>query len=91
MENCSYFFMFMGYIFTASLLIFIFLLLPLWYIGRNNAEKRKTGDGANDYLDTGYNPTDECNEKYDNVECIYFFCAETEEKALINWAKPETF
>jgi len=35
------FFMFMGYIFTASLLIFIFVLLPLWYIGRNNADKRK--------------------------------------------------
>ena len=35
------FFMFMGYIFTATLLIFIFVLLPLWYIGKTNAEKRR--------------------------------------------------
>ncbi len=64
--------MFMGYIFTASLIIFIFVVIPIWYIGRYNAGKRK-----------------KYNERYDNLECLYFFDAETEEKALINWAKPK--
>ena len=68
------FFIFMGYIFTGSLIIFIFFLLPLWYIGRYNADKRNN-----------------CNKKYDDLECLYFFDAETEEKAFLNWAKPEEF
>ena len=66
--------MFLGYIFLASVLLFIFVGLPLWCIGKYNADKRK-----------------QCNKKYDNLECLYYFDAETEEKALINWAEPEAF
>ena len=33
--------MFLGYILLGSMLLFIFVLLPLWYIGKTNAENRK--------------------------------------------------
>ena len=33
--------MFLGYIFLGSVLLFIFVGLPLWYIGKYNAEMRK--------------------------------------------------
>ena len=33
--------MFLGYILLGSMLIFIFMGLPLWYIGKTNAEQRR--------------------------------------------------
>jgi len=42
MENyCSPFFMFMGFVFTGILMFWIFLALPIWYIGKYNAEKQQ--------------------------------------------------
>ena len=46
--------MFLGYIFLGSLLLFVFVLLPLWYIGKTNAEQRNKCNKKYDNLECLY-------------------------------------
>ena len=42
--------MFLGYIFLGSVLLFIFVGLPLWYIGKTNADERNDLSDSNGYI-----------------------------------------
>ena len=49
-------FCFIGWVLVCAIVIFVFGIIPLWYIGYENARKRKISDSKQSY--------DEIDEHY---------------------------